>query len=232
MGEKVAGWRAFLPCISEQRRNLSAYLDGELPLRQRASLEKHLAGCARCRARAEQLRFASRAMSHFVVPPARFPAWQVVERPARHGSSLFASLRRFWTMKLSVPAPLAATLAALALACVAAVLLTGSLNQRQASVEPLPVSAQAPQIKFIEVPVERERIVTRTIYAARGARPSGASRPDGPSDRTKPTTLMAEGAPRERGAATGNKALMTAASLAGFRPAADANLRIVKEPEQ
>jgi anti-sigma factor RsiW len=231
MLEKLSGWRARLPCISEHRHNLSAYLDGELDLRRRASLEKHLAACMRCRARSEQLRLASRAMSHFVVPPARVPAWQFAERPARPGSSPIASLRRFWTMKLSVPAPVAAT-ASLALVCAAAVLFTTYLNQSRMSVEPLPTSALVPQTKIIEVPVERERIVTRTIYAVRGARPVGASQPDWTANKPQRAPLMAEGATREQDATAGNKELMTAASLAGFRPAADANLRIVKEPEQ
>lgn len=220
MAHKLKSWLAGLACRSVYRRDLSAYLDGELDTRAHASLEKHLAACARCRAQYEQSRFASRAVSHLVVPQVRPPAWQAAaaERPFAQGKAR-ARLESFWTMKLNVPAPIAAAALAL-LFCLAAALALGQLNPERKSIEPLQTRALAPQIKFVEVPVERERIVTRTVYATR--EPRSLSRTQAP------LTVAAERSEQP----TSNRELLTSTSLAGFRPATDANLRIVKEPEQ
>jgi Putative zinc-finger len=233
MPHKLKEWRDRLPCANGHKENLSAYLDGELDLDLRSSLEEHLAACARCRARYEELRFASRAMSHFVVPQARVPAWQATAHPSQQSTARTA-LERFWKMKINLPAPVAATVALALVFCVAALLFMGRLQSIQTSVDPLTTTALAPQIKFIEVPVERERVVTRTVYApARGAaRPAGAAQPDFAANRSRRAALIAEGARREQDARGSNGELPAATSLAGFRPATDANLRIVKEPEQ
>jgi hypothetical protein len=237
MPHKLTSWRAQLPCASGHKRNLSAYMDGELERGLRAGMEKHLARCPRCRAQYEQLRFASRAMSQVVVPQARPPAWQAVAatRPARQ-SETRARLERFWTMKLSIPAPVAAVLALLF--CLAGVLSLGQLNRSPLGVEPAQTNALVPQIRFIEVPVERERIVTRTIYAARESRQTGTAQPATPTmvanaaNKERRATLIAVGAEREQRTLGSNTESLTSTSLAGFRPATDANLRIVKEPEQ
>jgi anti-sigma factor RsiW len=232
MPQKFSGWRAKLPCISEHRRNLSAYLDGELDRSLRASLEDHLDMCQRCRASLEQLRFASRAMSHFVVPQARVPSRQFWEQHSQRTSHFGAALERFWTMKISVPAPIAA--GAFAFIILFTVFALGQLRQSRSSAASLTTSVQATQTKIVEVPVEREvlreRIVTRTVYV-REPRSSVATRTGSQANRPQREWLMAERTPLE-GRATGNKVLFTPASLAGFRPATDANLRIVKEPEQ
>jgi hypothetical protein len=198
-------------------------MDGELNRRARMGLEKHLAECGRCRAQYEQLRFASRAVSRLVVPQVRPPAWQAVAaQPCFAQGKRRARLESFWTMKINVPAPVAAAAALALLFGLAGALALGQLDLEQQSIEPPQTRALAPQIRFVEVPVERERIVTRTVYATR--EPRSTSRTQAP--------LTVAGAARQQRTRSSNRELLTSTSLAGFRPATDARLRIVKEPEQ
>ena len=141
-------------------------------------------------------------------PPSRTPFW-----------------KRLLTTSIRVPAPLAA---AAALALLAAGALALALIARPAP-EPIVVAAPAagrpevaPQIKFIEVPVVREKIVTQIIYAPRRA-----------DERRRV-------APRENLAGVGrrNAPLSPVANLptprpnlSGFKPAGEVNLRIIKESD-
>src|SRR5215213_9941636 len=109
---RTSGWRANLPCLSEHKRNLSAYLDGELDKSTRASVEAHFAQCHSCWAEYNELRFASRALSHFVVPEATRPIWQPVGMAERseNDAAPIAALKRCWAMKVAIPAPVFAGL--------------------------------------------------------------------------------------------------------------------------
>ncbi len=49
-------------------RRLAAYYDGELPPRERAAVEEHIAGCSRCRSELEQLRRLSRLIAETEAP--------------------------------------------------------------------------------------------------------------------------------------------------------------------
>ncbi|HZG53447.1 MAG TPA: hypothetical protein VEZ40_15050 [Pyrinomonadaceae bacterium] len=140
------------------------------------------------------------------IPPSRTPFW-----------------KRLLTTSIRVPAPLAA---AAALVLIAACALALALVARPAP-EPVFVAAPAagrpevaPQIKFIEVPVVREKTVTQIIYAPRRA------------DETRRV------APRENLAGVGRRnappppvANMPTArpNLSGFKPAEEVNLRIIKD---
>jgi len=229
-------WRAQqLPCLSAHRRHLAAYLDGELDAGARTGVESHLAACSRCHAAYEQLRFASRALSHFVVPDARPANWQVgdhhrAEQPQGISISL---LLRFWALKLTVPAPVVAAVT-LAAIIFAAALFVNRPVQTQTSTVPRSIDAPATQIKVIEVPVEREvvreRVVTRTIYARPFRATPGRHVVAGESPSAIPPAQRA--ATDLRRATNSDREASARASLIGFRPAADVNLRIVKEPEQ
>lgn len=234
MRRKLFGGQTKLPCAPDHERRLSAYLDGELDAGARAGVEKHLAACPHCRAECEQLRFASRAMAHFVVPEARPVGWQAAGGGEWQRGWSVAWLKRFWGLKIVVPAPAVAaiTLAVITMAA-AAVLFAGRPAQTLTAASPNLSAAPAAQIKVVEVPVEREvvreRVVTRTVYrnpsrAVQGRHAAGASQPTASSVRRAPAPM--------RRATTGDEVITTRASLTGFRPAANVNLRIVKEPEQ
>src|SRR5262245_1080837 len=60
------------------RRLLSPQIDGELDQAMAARLERHLAGCAACRAKYEDLRFAARLVADLSLPddePSMAPHW-------------------------------------------------------------------------------------------------------------------------------------------------------------
>jgi hypothetical protein len=135
--------------------------------------------------------------------------------------------RRLLTTSIRVPAPLAA---ACVLLLVAVSVFALSLVSRSAP-EPVVVAAPdssqgatAPQIKFIEVPIIEEKIVTQTIYVPRrnnsgGGDATTARRPSARENlagagRQNPNAPEAAAAPR--------------ANLSGFKPAGEVNLRIIK----
>ena len=136
-------------------------------------------------------------------------------RPSSHAARLRRALSTTWR----VPAP-AAVAAALLFACVSVFALV-----RPA---PEPVAVESPtradlpvEVRTIEVPVVREKIVTRTIYVARGE----GSR----FGRSTRAMLIEEarGVARARGGVDA-KSPAGADTLAGFRPASDAKLRVIK----
>jgi hypothetical protein len=99
------GWKqlARLGCW-RTRRQLSPYLDGELAAAAVAQVEKHLAGCAACRALLADQRFAARLIARLPLPAAvHIPAWSpsaatlptatlpTVERPRKLAYQLAAA---------------------------------------------------------------------------------------------------------------------------------------------
>jgi len=90
-----------------------------------------------------------------------------------------------------------------------------------------PASSQgeaAPQIKFIEVPVAQEKIITRTIYVPRRNHSNGG-------EATTRRALAREnlaGVRRQNANALEASAPPPRANLSGFKPAGEVNLRIIK----
>lgn len=233
MPRRTNGWRAHLPCLSEHKRNLSAYLDGELDKTTRAGVEAHFARCHSCWSEYNELRFASRSLSHFVVPDVPRPVWRPTVKAARsHEAASIAALKRCWAMKVAIPAPVFAVL--LAAIILGAWLSLSRSNGMQRSLTAQSSVEAAPQAKVVEVPVVREvvreRVTTRIIYA-RQPRPKAAGRHRSVPEALPAPTLIAERRPVARGRNAAG-AEFTRVSLAGFRPARTADLRIVKEPEQ
>lgn len=234
MLRRTSGWRAHLPCLSEHKRNLSAYLDGELERSARAGVEAHFAECHRCWAEYNELRFASRALSHFVLPQTTRPVWQQPVHIAGQSQldAAIAALKRCWAMKVAIPAPVFAGL--LVAIILGAWLSLNRSNEMYKGVAAQSTVVESPQAKVIRVPVVREvvreRVTTRIVYA-RQPRPTTSDRSRFVPEELPASTLIAERRPvvRSRNAAG---AEFSRVSLAGFRPARTADLRIVKEPEQ
>ena len=132
----------------------------------------------------------------------------------------------FWkhllTTSIRVPAPLAATAMLL---FVASSILALTLLARPAP-EPVmlaapasPVELNAPQIKFIEVPVVQEKTVTQIIYMPRRTRSGDDSRRLLPRE-----NLAVVKSPK----APSLYATPPRANLSGFKPANQMNLRIIR----
>jgi hypothetical protein len=150
------------------------------------------------------------------LPPSSDPTGQFTSSTARL-SSYAARLRRAIATTWRIPAPVAVA-AALLFACVSVFAL----------VQPAPLAVESParvdlpaEVRTVEVPVVRERIVTRTVYVARGegSRTDRAAR-----------VVRSEGARNAERARVneGAKSPAGADTLAGFRPASDAKLRVIK----
>jgi anti-sigma factor RsiW len=236
MPRRTSGWRAHLPCLSEHKRNLSAYLDGELERSARAGVEAHFAQCRRCWAEYNELRFASRALSHFVLPETPRPVWQ--QRVNIAGQSRLdaatAALKRCWAMKVAIPAPVFAGFLLAAITSGAWLSLSRS-TEMDKGVAVQTTVAESPQPKVIEVPVVREvvreRVTTRIVYA-RQPRPTASDRNRFVPEELPASTLITEPRPALTRGMSRAGAEFSRVSLAGFRPAPTADLRIVKEPEQ
>jgi hypothetical protein len=128
-----------------------------------------------------------------------------------------ARLRRALATTWRVPAP-AVLAAALLVVCLSIFAL----------VRPAPVAVESPAladspvaVRTVEVPAVRDRIVTRTVYVARGAG-SRATRP-------ARAVRIEEARDAQRVRVVGDaQSGALALALAGFRPASDAKLRVIK----
>jgi hypothetical protein len=217
---------AKLSCRWRYGRLLSAYVDDELNANAAEAIASHLSDCARCRIEFDQLRFANGALAEFEIPPMRSPlvGGQVFQLPALKEVS---PLKRLYSQKIAVPLPLAA---GVVIALISAIVFATARNQRapiQSTVSvPAPPSAV---IKVVEVPVDRpiDRVVTRTVYL----RQSGSKRVRGAPKQNELTF----DSPDSKGNIAQNDATTAEwsdSTLKDFRPAASANLRVVKEHEK
>jgi hypothetical protein len=136
--------------------------------------------------------------------------------------------KRLLTSSIRVPAPVAAVAVLL---LVAVSMFALSLAARSAP-EPVVLAAPdasreeaAPQIKFIEVPVVQEKIITQTIYVPRrNSRQEGG---DATASRRTLTRDNLAGVSRQNARAQEAEATPRA-NLSGFKPAGEVNLRIIK----
>ncbi len=104
----------YLFCVAYFRRLLTPYIDGELDALKQTRVQRHLGKCERCQREYDHLLFASRVVSHLILPvepPTGMPAWFAPVRV----EDKFRSYWRPW--KILVPFA-AATLATLLIAVV------------------------------------------------------------------------------------------------------------------
>lgn len=136
--------------------------------------------------------------------------------------------RRMLTASVRVPAPLAAcaVLLLVAASVLSLALVTAPAPEPVIVTAPASMVESAPQIRFVEVPAVKERIVTQTIYVPRRDGEETLRRP-------APRANLAEGrrpdASQPAAAATAAATPARAANLSGFKPAGELNLRIIRE---
>lgn len=200
-----------IACSLRYQRLLSAYIDSELGKTDAEGVAQHLRQCTQCGAREQQLRLARNALTALEIPPTRTQWSGDINHLPRHQSpSMFA---RFWTYRIDVPLPMAVCLM---IALLATTIFT--LGTKATKDEPLPVipTAKNEAVKIVEVPVER--VVMRTVYINQ-----------------KRSSLNQKGMRRsltEPGSNSAKRNSWSTNQLEAFRPAASANLRVVKEPEE
>lgn len=136
--------------------------------------------------------------------------------------------KRLLTTSIRVPAPLAAAAVLLLVALSTFALSLAARYAPEPFVLAAPGSSQiadAPQIKFIEVPVVQEKIIMQTIYV-----PRRNSRNEGSEATASRRALEREnlaGVGRQNARAPEAEATPRA-NLSGFKPAGEVNLRIIK----
>lgn len=212
---------AKLGCRWRYDRQLSAYLDNELNAQSEKVIAGHLRECGRCRVSFEQLRYAKRALVEFEIPQTRRPlsGGQVFQLPV---SKEVFFLKRLYSQRIAVPVPLAA---GVVIALIGATLFALGRNQRPIqSIVSVPAPSSA-VIKVVDVPVER--VVTRIVYSRRSRyKRVRATQKENGFTLTSPE-LKDDLAQNARGTVEWSDS-----TLRNFRPAASANLRVVKEHEK
>ena len=130
--------------------------------------------------------------------------------------------KRIFTVRLPVPVPVAAVIM-LALLVSSVLALRKPASQRATPVQPAAVATAAPS-KVIEVPVVREKIVTRTVYVWKKQREKKEQLRSAPTPASEETALTA----RHTEKASGEGGIFTRANLTGFQPPDELRIRIVK----
>jgi Putative zinc-finger len=208
---------AKLTCRWRYGQLLSAYLDRELDAHRQKVMAGHLRDCAGCRVELEQMRFANRALVEFEIPRGPLKGGLVFPPPTRKA---VAPVRKLYARTIAVPLPLAA---GVLIALVSATLFTISRNQR--TPEPILIpSPSSAAVKVVEVPVER--VVIRTVYSRRSDSQRVRRSRKGNDFNLTPPDL------KEDLAQNTDKVEWSDSTLKNFRPAASANLRVVKEHEK
>jgi hypothetical protein len=155
--------------------------------------------------------------------------------------------RRALSAELRVPLPVAACalVALLASAFALATPKRGATNRAEATTTTQAASAterevstaHEPAVKTVEVPVERERIITRYVYVERGARAAEARRLGESQEPLAARRVEAQGESASQparaalprtGTAAEPASYYTRVDMADFEPADDMKIRIVK----
>jgi hypothetical protein len=133
----------------------------------------------------------------------------------------FARLRRVFRSSVRIPLPLAA---GFSLSCITAILVLGFRQPSTTIVQvpvPVPGAVEAKE-RIVEVPVIQEKVVTRKVYVDR--------KPVEVVPETKP--VISEKNERiAQDTSIENGGSITRANLAGFQPATDLRLRVIRRSE-
>lgn len=219
-------------CRQTQDKLVDLMFD-ELDFATRARVRAEVEACAGCSAQyrsfAASLDACDEASAALTPRESYWPRYHdaLGRRLALAAADVTTETVPFWKRLLStsirVPAPLAA---AAMLLFVASSILALTLLARPAP-EPVvlaaplsPRESDAPQIKFIEVPVVQEKIVTQVIYVPRRSTSNG----DNSRRQLSRENLAGVNSPK----ASSPNATTPGANLSGFKPAGEMNLRIIK----
>ena len=160
------------PTRDHPRDLLSAYLDDELGVEERAAVDRHLADCESCRDDLASLRRLSGALADEDAPPVPD------DLAARIGARIDASKVRPFRRRIAVPVTIAATLAAVALVVVYQWTEPGSIREapRRFERDQLTKSTSAPSPPT-SPPASEPAEPTGSPAVARQDRPAPAPAP-------------------------------------------------------
>lgn len=213
---------------------LADLLFDELDAGHKLRLLTEIETCAHCMGHylsfSETLSVFDRTAEASLPPESYWPRYNAALRHRLHAPAqtpIEAKSERvpFWkrllTAKLPLPAPIAAALVVGLIISSALALKRQPATQAVAPSLPPPVET----VRIVEVPIVRERIVTRTVYVERKR---AAER------ETSPSSLVAARSNRMNDSALADSkhedeaGFFTRANLKGFQPADDMKLRVIK----
>jgi anti-sigma factor RsiW len=225
-------------CLQTQDHLIDLVFD-ELDAATRARLSAEVAACASCgaqyRSLVKTLDVCDEASASAMPRASYWPQYHAALSRRLHAEAGEMRAERsvpFWkqllTTSIRVPAPIAASALLLLLATSILALSLLARSAPEPVVVAAPASSQgdaAPQIRFIEVPVVQEKIITQTVYVPRRNRSDDGG--DVAAKRRATARENLAGVERQNAPAT--EAITPArANLSGFKPAGEVNLRIIK----
>lgn len=221
-------------CI-ETKDNIEALVDGELVGELKESVERHLLVCRDCGELKEEMILLSSVLQTSEVAPPSAKLDERVMNSFRENQSrvVSASWRRVFFGSFAVPKPIFAALLVFAAAAAWLAFQVGKFNSAAISVPPplvvtneIPVQipAESPaQTVFVEVPVIKEKIVTRTVYVRvqKNNKPEKAKSPAAFEQNFLPSS-----------SSVADNGFFTDVSLQGFVPTDRINAKIIKEEKK
>ncbi|HSK73158.1 MAG TPA: zf-HC2 domain-containing protein [Pyrinomonadaceae bacterium] len=219
-------------CI-ETRKNIESLIDGELDGAFKESIERHLLICASCCEVKQEMSSLSSLLRTSRIPSPSELDRRVIESFRSRQKPAVAWWRGLIFGGFVMPKPVFAMLLILAVAGAWLAFQIGKLNSTTISIIspsvasneiPVPTSSE-PKIQtvVVEVPVIKEKIITRTIYV-REPKINKTEKVKAPAD-SKLDILPSVNSVAENG-------YFTAVNLKGFEPAAEMSAKIIKEEKK
>jgi hypothetical protein len=230
---------------------IEALHDKALSTNEKAGMEEHLAGCPSCRKKRARLSALSALIQKSSVPePSDSLEQNLLQAFSAHHDKSSKSLvwwRQIFAGSVSIPKPVfAAALIAIAVIVTAANLIgrnaANTLDAETISSAQVPVvsaPSASPEIieqtKIVEIPVIRERIVTRVVHVERQRRTADlparnsalfSSRKD--QRRNSPNSNPKDTFPTMNGSVAQN-GYLTRIDLTGFQATKGMNARVVRD---
>ena len=221
-------------CI-ETKKNIEALIDGELASRLKEPVERHLLVCRDCCGlKEEMILLSSFLQTSQIAPPSAELDERVIKSFRKHYEPAVRwSWRQMIFGSMAIPKPVFAALLVLATAAFWLAFQIGKINSTTVSVPslfvvtnevPVQIPAESPaQTVIVEVPVIKEKIVTRTVYV-RERKNNETEKAKTPAD-SEQNFLPSSSSVAENG-------YFTDLSLKGFEPTAQINAKIIKEEKK
>ena len=219
-------------CI-ETKKNIEALLDGELENAQKGAVENHLWICPNCRdSREQMLSLSSLLQVNRISPPSMELDKRLMNSFRNHHESSKSRWHRLIFGAFVIPKPALAGLLILALAGFWLAFQIGKINSSAVSINPPPVfenPMQSPsetkvQTVVVEVPVIREKIITRTVFVR--------EQKINKSEKIKPSTDVKQNNLPLFSSTVAQNGYFTDVSLEGFEPSAEISAKIIKEVKE
>ncbi len=238
---------------------LDAFHDGATSASVQARIEQHIAGCLSCAAAFDRMQALRNLLRKDIAPSlsAAFDQKLMQAFLDKHAAPANGPTWRRWLFagSISIPKPIfAAALIAIALALITANLIgrggtavTNAVDTAltappaASSQSSPPLTKAVEQTKIVEVPVIKERVVTKTIYIERenvdanktSKKSSGFNIIQTTAANKKSNDALKLAAPNlPMSGSIAENGYFTQTDLTNFKPAAESNIRIIKKEKE